>query len=160
MINQAWTEYRKLLTRLVEAGNRACKTGDAAEVARIRAEIPGMLPDPSFAEDIRAQMTTCAKAGCLQMNASLVMARLKTRVNPELSPALRDFVRGPEVTVRVKGRIDEGGNMSVTEAEGIHPSVNSAVRTAVEQWKFSPIIDQNGPRCVETEIPIVLRFSR
>jgi len=35
--------------------------------------------------------------------------------------------------------------------------MNTAIRTAIQQWKFSPIVDQTGPRCVETEIPIVIK---
>jgi hypothetical protein len=58
----------------------------------------------------------------------------------------------------VKTRIDEGGNVTVKDSQGSNPSVNAAVTAAVERWKFTPIIDQNGTRCVDTEIPIVLRF--
>ena len=35
--------------------------------------------------------------------------------------------------------------------------MNTAIRTAIRQWKFSPTVDQTGPRCVETEIPIVIK---
>ena len=35
--------------------------------------------------------------------------------------------------------------------------MNTAIRTAIQQWKFSPIVDQTGPRGVETEIPIVIK---
>jgi hypothetical protein len=101
-------------------------------------------------------MTTCTKNGCLEMSAPLAMARVKTRVNPDISPALQNFIRGSQVTVRVKARIDETGNVTVNETQGTNPSINSAVKTAVEKWKFTPIIDQNGSRCVDTEIPIVI----
>ena len=117
---------------------------------------PTLLPDPSFGEDIREHMTTCTKNGCLEMSAPLAMARLKTRVNPDISPALQSFIRGSQLTIRVKARIDESGNVTVSDAQGTNPSINSAVKTAVERWKFTPIIDQNGSRCVDTEIPIVI----
>jgi TonB family protein len=158
MIVDARTEYRKALSTLVESWNRACMRGDEAAMNNIKTDMSELLPEPTFGEDIRQRMTTCTKKGCLQMSAPLAMARLKTRVNPELSPALQDFVRGSELTVRVKTRIDEGGNVTVSDSQGTNPSVNAAVRAAVERWKFTPIIDQNGTRCVDTEIPIVLRF--
>jgi len=158
MIAQAQTEYRRALTNLVGLWNRACKSGDSAEMTSIGTQIAEMLPEPAFGEDIRGQMTTCTKTSCLQMNATMVMARLKTRVSPDISPALQDFVRESQITVQVKGRIDESGNVSVTGAEGSNSLVNAAVRAAVERWKFSPIADQSGPRCVDTEIPIVLKF--
>src|SRR5439155_9930164 len=117
-------------------------------------EMSDMLPDPSLGEDIREHMTTCTKTGCLQMSSVLAMARLKTRVNPELNPAFQGFMRGSQVTVRVKTRIDESGNVSVTDTQGGNPTLNAAVRAAVERWKFTPIIDQSGTRCVDTEIRI------
>jgi TonB family protein len=125
---------------------------------RVRIQISELLPDPSFGEDIRDHMTTCTKTGCLQMNSVLAMARLKTRVNPEINAALQGFMHGSQVTVRVKARIDESGNVTVSETEGGNPTVNAAVRSAVDRWKFNPIIDQTGSRCVDTEIPIFLRF--
>ena len=158
MIAEARAEYGKALTNLVDSWNRACMSGDGAAMKSISSQMPEMLPDPSFGEDIRGQMTTCTKNGCLQMNSTLAMTRLKTRVDPEIGPALQDFVLGSQVTVRVKGRIDERGNISVTDTQGSNPSINSAVSAAVRRWKFSPIIDQNGSRCVDTEIPIVLKF--
>jgi tetratricopeptide (TPR) repeat protein len=156
LIAQAKSEYRKTLTSMVDSFNKACISADTAGMNAIRTQISELLPDPSFGEDVRAKMTTCTKTGCLDMSAQLAMARLKTRVNPDISPALQSFIRGNPVTVRVKARIDESGNVTVSDAQGTNPSLNSAVRTAVEKWKFSPIIDQNGSRCVDTEIPIVV----
>jgi tetratricopeptide (TPR) repeat protein len=158
MIADARNEYRAALTKLVEAWNQACMHDDGATMNKVKADMADMLPDPSFGEDIRERMTTCMKSGCLQMTSVLAMARLKTRVNPELSPALQSFMHGSQVTVRVKTRIDEAGNVTVSNTEGGNPTINAAVRTAVEKWKFTPIIDAAGARCVETEIPIFLRF--
>jgi len=156
LIAQAKTEYRKTLQGMVESYNKACMSGETTEMNLIGGQISQMIPDPSFGEDIREHMTTCTKTGCLEMSAPLAMARLKTRVNPDISPALQNFIRGTQLTVRVKARIDETGNVTVSDAKGTNPSMNSAVKTAVEKWKFSPIIDQNGSRCVNTEIPIVI----
>ena len=158
MIADARNEYRKALTKLVESWNQACQRGDEAAMNRVKTQMSDILPDPSFGEDIQEHMTTCTKNGCLEMNSVLAMARLKTRVNPELSPALQGFMHGSQVTVRVKARIDEAGNVTVSETQGANPTVNAAVRAALERWKFTPIIDQNGSRCVDTEIPIFLKF--
>jgi tetratricopeptide (TPR) repeat protein len=158
MITAAQAEYRKALTDLVESWNRACMRGDGAAMNSLTSQLSDMLPEPSFGEDIRGRMTTCTKNGCLQMSATLAMARVKTRVNPSLGPALQEGVRGSQITVFVKGRIDESGNFDVTDTQGGSPAVNTAVSTALKRWKFSPIIDENGSRCVDTEIPIVLKF--
>jgi hypothetical protein len=156
LISQAKTEYRKALNGMVESFNKACMMSDTAGMETIRTQISELLPEPAFGEDILGRMTTCTKNGCLQMSSPLAMARLKVRVNPDISPALQNFIRGTQLSVRVKARIDESGNVSVSETQGTNPSVNSAVKTAVEKWKFTPILDQNGSRCVDTEIPIVI----
>jgi len=156
LITQAKTEYRKTLQGMVDSFNKACMSGDTTGMNILRGQMSDMLPDPSFGEDIRERMTSCTKNGCLQMTAPLAMARVKTRVNPDISPALQNFIRGSQLTVRVKARIDESGNVTVSDAQGTNPSINTAVKNAVERWKFTPIIDQNGSRCVDTEIPIVI----
>jgi tetratricopeptide (TPR) repeat protein len=151
------TEYRRALTELVETWNRACPNGSEATMNGIKALIAELLPEASFGEDIRARMTTCTRSssGCLQTTAALAMTRLKSRVNPEISPTLRGFIREPQ-TIRVKAKIDENGNVVTTEASGPNPLLNNVVGNAVQRWKFSPAIDASGPRCVETEIPIIV----
>jgi outer membrane biosynthesis protein TonB len=57
----------------------------------------------------------------------------------------------------VKARIDEKGDVAVLETQGENTLFNEAVRRAVEHWKFTPIIDENGARCVETDIPLVIK---
>jgi len=158
MIADARNEYRTALTKLVETWNQGCIRGDEGVMDRIKIQISDLLPDPSFGEDIREHMTSCTKNGCLEMSSVLAMARLKTRVNPELNSALQGFMHGSQVTIRVKTRIDEAGNVTVSDTQGGNPTIGAAVRAAVEKWKFTPIIDQNGSRCVDTEIPIFLKF--
>jgi tetratricopeptide (TPR) repeat protein len=159
MITQANTEYRKTLQGMVDSFNKACMGGDSEGMNTIRGQMTELLPDASLGQDIREHMTTCTKTGCLDMSSQLAMARIKTRVNPDISPALQNFIRGTQLTVRVKARIDETGNVTVSDAQGTNPSINNAVKAAVEKWKFTPIIDQNGSRCVNTEIPIVIGSS-
>ena len=38
--------------------------------------------------------------------------------------------------------------------------LNAAVRNAVVAWKFTPIRDNTGARCVETEIPFLIKLSQ
>lgn len=158
MLSQVRVEYRKALSGLVESWKRACATGDTAAMDTILRQASELLPEPSIGEDILAQMTSCTKTGCIQMNPQLALMRLKTRVSPQIPAVALDFVRNSQSTVRVKARIDEQGNVNVTGTEGGGNNlVNNAVWSAVERWKFSPINDQTGPRCVETEIPIVIK---
>jgi len=42
------------------------------------------------------------------------------------------------------------------EVNGTNVIINNSVRTAVEKWKFSPIVDASGPRCVDTEILVTV----
>ena len=119
--------------------------------------MPDSLPDPELGSDILDQMKTCTKKGCLQMGAQLALARLKVQVNPVIPSAYQQEARRAPVTVRVKSRIDEKGEVTAIEAQGASPMLNESVRSAVERWKFAPIVDQSGPRCVETEIPITIK---
>jgi hypothetical protein len=168
MLNQMRAEYRKTLSALVESWNRACEGNDAVTMETLRGQIPE-LPEPSIGEDLLEQMTTCISINntppaittitdkeCIQMGAQLALTRLKIRVNPVVAPALQDFLRRSSVTVRVKARIDEKGDVTVTDTQGSNPLFNEAVRVAVQRWKFSPTVDQNGLRCVDTELPIVI----
>src|SRR5262249_20806452 len=136
--------------------NRTCPTGDTAALEGIRSQIDALLPDPSFGADIRAQMSDChnKKSGCVPTNSHIVMTRLKSRVNPEISRDMRSLIREGQTSVHLKLRIDEGGNVSVTDVQGSNMQINNAVRSAVERWKFNPAIDETGPRCVDTDIVI------
>ncbi len=157
-LEQMRLEYRNALTGMIELWNRACGAGDTATTQLIRQQLPESLPDPSLGDDILANMKTCNKKGCSAMNSQLVLARLKVQVNPVIPPVFQDAVRRSPITVRVKVRIDEKGDVTVLEGEAENNSVlTEAVRSAVERWKFTPIMDETGPHCVETEIPIVIK---
>ena len=52
-------EYRKALAALVENWNRNCGLADAATMSALRGQISELLVDPSFGDDIRAQMKPC-----------------------------------------------------------------------------------------------------
>ena len=157
-VDQAQAEYRKALTVLVQSSNRACANGDAATVSAIRRQISQMLPDPSLGDGILEGLSSCTSRDCVQTGSQLVLTRLKKRVDPEIPATLQSLLRQTPVTVNVQMRINEQGNVVVTEVQG-NSALNASVRSAVERWKFSPTVDANGPRCVDTEIPIVLSIS-
>jgi len=95
------------------------------------------------------------------MQSQLVLTRLKTRVDPIITNEMRYYLKSSaQVVVRVKARISETGDLTITSMQDGNPIINAAVRTAVAQWKFSPIRDNNGTRCVDTEIPIVIKLGQ
>ena len=102
-------------------------------------------------------MKPCMKKGCMPVTTQLALARLKTQVNPILTPAMQDMARRSPTTVHVKTRIDEKGDALVLDAQGSVPMLNDVVRSAVEKWKFTPVMDDKGPRCAETDIPVVIK---
>jgi tetratricopeptide (TPR) repeat protein len=161
-------EYRKTLSGLVDTWNRSCMNVDAANMKAIGGQISSLLPEPSFGGDIRGQMRNCEEEpkpvvkvpqGCLEMDSQLAMTRLKTRVDPVVTSELRSVLRsnGP-VVVRLKLRINEGGDVALTGMSDSPPAVTRAVRDAVMQWKFMTIRDASGVRCVDTEIPMALKY--
>jgi hypothetical protein len=178
-VAEATGEYRKALALLVDNWNKSCG-GDGATMNGIRKQISELLPEPSFGADIRAQMTACvdsnktgtadartegrdagaAPDSCFEMQAQLALARLKTRVDPVISNDIRYYLKNsPQVTVRVKARINETGDVVAISMPDSNPILTSSIRNAVGQWKFMPARDSRGPRCVDTEIPIVIKLA-
>jgi hypothetical protein len=125
----------------------------------LRARVNALLPEESFGDDILAKMKTCAHTRCIQMTPPLALTRLKNRVDPQFSSYVRSLVKESPVTVRVKARISETGEATATELTGGSALLYDGVRAAIDQWKFSPAIVQGEARCVETEIPVVLKFA-
>jgi hypothetical protein len=80
-------------------------------------------------------------------------------VDPQFSPYIISMVKDSPVTVRVKAKISEAGDSAAGELNGGNALLYEAVRAAFNQWKFSPAIVQGEARCVDTEIPIVLKFA-
>jgi hypothetical protein len=174
-------EYRKALDPLVTSFNEVCSKGDTVKGSEIRNLISELVPDPTFGTDLRAKMVPCAppappvatappvvaqarvsgpdpspRRECLRMDSQLALVRLKQRVEPTFSPQALVYLQNAQATVQVKVRIDQSGSVTVTEASGANILVTNAVRSAVSGWKFSPALDEFGPRCVQTDIPIVI----
>lgn len=186
IMGQMTGEYRKALLPLVDNWNRTCPNADASTIAQMRTQITDLIPEPSFADDIRSKMVACTPVetattpkpvakieskteltgdkiagaakptGCLAMESQLALTRLKTKVDPEIPREARAYIQNSQVPVRVKARIDMSGNVTVSDVNGINVIINNAIRTAVEKWKFSPIVDLSGPRCVDTELLIMV----
>jgi hypothetical protein len=92
------------------------------------------------------------------MPSPLALTRLKSRVDPLISNEIRRYLtNGNHVDVQVKATIGENGSITAAEAFGGNPLINDTVLSAVKQWKFTPVRDVSGPRCVKTEIPISIR---
>jgi hypothetical protein len=126
---------------------------------QIRSRFNALLPEPSFGEDIQARMKTCVHTRCIQMTPQLALTRLKTRVDPQFSPYIVSLMKDSPVTVRVKTKISEAGDTAAGDLNGGNALLYDSIRAAVNQWKFSPAIVQGEARCVDTEIPIVLKFT-
>jgi TonB family protein len=156
-LTQMRADYRNAVAVQLDSWNRSCAAGDTATMDSIRERFPEHFSDASMGEDLLAQMQSCVKRGCMPVTTQLALARLKVQVNPVVPPAFQAMVRGSQVTVRVKTRIDEKGDVTVLDSQGASSPLNDAVRNAVERWKFAPIMDTKGPRCAETDIPIVIK---
>jgi len=157
-IEQIRQEYRQNLSNLADAWTKACANDDASVMDDLRMRANALLPEASMGQDILDKMKTCVHTRCIQATTQLALARLKNRIDPQFSPYVVSIIKEPQVTVRVKATIDATGNVAASQLDGGNPLVYDAVRTAVDQWKFYPAVVQGEPRCVETEIPFVLKF--
>jgi hypothetical protein len=158
--SEASEEYRVALSNLVDSWNRACAANDAATMETVRVQVNRLRPDPAFGADILARMKTCAPiAGCIQMDTQLALTRLKTRVDPVLSTEMKAQIKIFPVRFIVKARINEKGEVDAVELEGGHPVLYNVIRSAVSRWKFTPAVTQDGPRCVDTEIPLIINLN-
>ena len=121
---------------------------------RTRQELAGAIDQRRFSgQNQTAKHEKSAEdRGEHRMTNRLAMARLKTRVDPEIPAS----VLSRSLSVRVQARIDEEGSVAVKGIRGGNTAVQNAVKTAVERWKFLPAIVEKQPRCVETEIEIVI----
>jgi tetratricopeptide (TPR) repeat protein len=116
---------------------------------------PGAAAAETRQADVKTAMVSPTNQ-CLQIDYRVAMQRLKNRVEPEIPREARPYIQSSSVTVRVKIRVDALGNVISSETPGGNPIFNTAVKTAVDRWKFSPAMDASGARCVDTEIPMVI----
>jgi len=158
-IESIQAEYRRVMSSNLASWNRACAADDTPTMDKLRSQSASMVPFPSFAEDILAKMNSCAPVSCLQMESQAALTRLRSRVDPQFPPQVVSRLKGLPITVHVKARIDVNGNVISNEIRGGDSTLSSAVRTAVDQWKFLPAMTGNGARCVDTDIPIAIHLA-
>jgi len=150
-------EYRQALTGLAESWKRSCAAEDTAAMERITTSAKSLVPEPEFGQDILATMQTCVPTSCIPTDSSLAMTRIEKKVDPIFSPAVVNRLRGLNTTVRVKARIDVKGSLEIKDIQGGDPLLYNGIRDAVQQWKFRPTLTELGARCVDTEIPILIK---
>ena len=102
----------------------------------------------------------CTHAGCVQMSSTLALPRLKTRVDPQLSPIVLSQITSTQTIVRVKATINEKGEVTARDVYTENALLSGPVKSAIEQWRFLPALINGEARCVDTEIPIVISKSR
>jgi len=147
-------DYRKALEGLQEPWNRACAAGDDRAMDDLRRQAAAMSPAPAVGGDLIAKMV-CRNTGCVQMDGPVAMARLRKRVNPEISQVMRSFIQNNPVTVRVVVRINDAGDVTVRSVQGGNVVFDDAARAAVVQWKFLPAVIDGEARCVDTEFSVL-----
>jgi tetratricopeptide (TPR) repeat protein len=118
--------------------------------------VPPASPAAIVAPASRAAVAPPSPAGdqCVQQDPLLALARVKYRVEPQIDPGFQQYLVG---AVMVSIEIDEQGNVQVDEVAKAHPRIATAVKSAIEQWKFIPTVMDNVARCVQTDITITLR---
>jgi hypothetical protein len=97
--------------------------------------------------------------GCIKMSTQAALARLKRRVDPQFPPEVRARLRISPVMVVATTRIDQNGDVAVRELQGGNPVIYNGIRSAVERWKFLPMLVEGQAQCIDTEIPIRLSFQ-
>src|SRR5215831_9641906 len=117
-IDEVRAEYRQTLSNLVDSWNQACAKDDTATMDDVRGRVNALLPEPTFGEDILANMKSCTHTTCIQMGAQLALARLRNRVDPKFPNSVIPQVKGSPITVRVKARIDQKGVLINSDLEG------------------------------------------
>ena len=159
-IDQVRLEYRHALSGLVDSWNRACAKNDVATIENLRVQVNEMLPEPSLGEDILSKMKTCAPpAGCIPMESHLALTRLQYRVDPVFPAYVKSQIKTSPVRILVRTQINEKESIASSEMQGGSPLLYEGVRSALNRWRFSPTVTEEGARCVDTEIPFVITFD-
>jgi hypothetical protein len=150
--------YRTQLSPLTNSWKQACSTGDASGMARLRRQAEEMLADPAIGKDFLGEMETCVRAGCIPLTPEMALSRVKIRSDATLPSGIvpKPVPQNFALTVQVKVRIDERGNVSVADPQSIQSNIRDSVVAAATKWKFSPASSAEN-RCIETTIPISFR---
>jgi len=157
-LNKVREGYRTQLLPLTNSWKQACSKGDASSMARLRRQAEEMLADPAIGKDLLAEMETCVRAGCVPLTPETALSRVKARSDATLPSGIvpRPVPPNFALTVQVKVRIDEKGNVTVADPQSIQSNIRDSVVDAATKWKFAPASGAEN-RCVETTIPISFR---
>jgi tetratricopeptide (TPR) repeat protein len=150
--------YRTQVSPITNSWKQACSKGDASSMARLRRQAEELLADPAIAPDFLGEMQTCVRAGCVPLAPETALSRVRTRSDATLPSGIvpRPVPQNFALTVQVKVRIDERGNVTVADPQSIQSNIRESVVVAAEKWKFAPASTTEN-RCVETTIPISFR---
>jgi len=174
-LEQIRGEYRKVASSRVESWNQSCASGTALSLDTFRQQSRDLFPNETIAADVISKLSPCAPVAkapvekvevplastvaaptCLEMPSQQAMARVKNQTTPNIP---FDRLPADPVSLRARVRIDENGNVSVKEISGASVYINEMMRVAIERWKFSPAVVENQRRCVDTELPVLLKRS-
>jgi tetratricopeptide (TPR) repeat protein len=150
-LEKARAGYRQYLSSLVDSWKKACAANDDAAAQKIRTQANEVVPDPAIGRDLLSDLGTCVRKPCVQLAPEEAITRLRFRRDAKLPPGMPPR----RVTVQVKIRIDEKGNVTVRDPQSVDAKMRNAVFGAVTTWKFLPAVINNETRCVETEVPMV-----
>jgi tetratricopeptide (TPR) repeat protein len=164
-LEQMRGEYRKVAYAKLESWNQTCGSSGSPPLDTYRQQMKDLLPNEAIVPDLALRFPSCeskvpetsvstaAAPGCIQMASQVAMARLKSRVNPDIQLSRLPI---QPLNLRAKVRIDEYGNVAVQDIQGSNRYINETMKAAIEKWKFIPATIGEQKRCVETELPIVL----
>jgi TonB family protein len=75
---------------------------------------------------------------------------------PAYPPSLKQENIGGKVILQVS--IDKQGNVTqVKILNPAHPDLSSAATSAIEQWKFAPIMKKN--KAISAKFPVIVEFK-
>jgi len=152
--------YRGQLAPLINSWKLACSKGDSFGMAQLHRQAEELLPDPGIDRELMAEMETqCTKQDCIQLTQANALERVKYREDAKFPPGIvpRPIPQNFALTILVRVRVDEIGNVTVTDPESIQSNIRDSVVAAANKWKFNPDSSGTAPRCVETIIPIAFR---
>ena len=152
LASQAESEYGKVLSGLVTSWKAACASGDPTKMDAIRKEAVTVSSGLQLGSSAFAEMEQCISKSCMHGDPVLALKRLKKRINPQIEPSLQRYLS----RVRVSIEIDQHGNVNVKQITNANNRLAEALKGAIEQWEFYPTVIDDQPRCVETELPIIL----
>jgi tetratricopeptide (TPR) repeat protein len=148
---------RDALAQIRQCGS-ASSVSDAAANPAIVSNLPAsssVVPANNPGASANGAITPPARkaAPCIRIDPMLAMKQIMFRAKPQIEPDLQRYV-GRGIVVSIE--IDDKGNVSVKQVAKANVRIADALKIAVEEWKFRPLVVDDQPRCVDTDLPITL----